>query len=128
MIQDIGNKITSDYDKRNWIDQNNVVFGYDDNRQCCEYWGWGVFDPQTGEKVAEDPAGLPYHFDFEAGADEVPLRIYTDESDESTDIVQVVLLRDDDPSKRLIFECFNCHNGYYYHDFSFKRLEEEKKA
>lgn len=128
MIQDIWNKITLDNGKHNLIDQNNVVFGYDDYTQCCETWGWGVYDPKTGEKVAEDPAGLPYHFDFEAGANESPLRIYTDESDECTNIVQVMLLRDDDPAKKLIFECFNCHNGYYYHDFSFKRIEEEKKA
>lgn len=128
MIQNIGNKITLDHGKHNWIDQNNVVFGYDDDTQCSESWGWGVYDPETGEMVAEDPAGLSYHFDFEAGANESPLRIYTDESDECTDIVQVTLVRDDDPEKKLIFECFNCHNGYYYHDFSFKRLEAEKKA
>ena len=127
MIQDIGNKITSDYDKRNWIDQNNVVFGYDDHQQCCEYWGWGVYDPKTGEKVAEDPNGLPYHFDFEAGANESPLRIYTDECDVSNDFVQVVLVSDDDSKKKLIFECFNCHNGYYYHDFSFKRIEDKNE-
>lgn len=126
MIQDIGNKITNHYDKQNWIDQNNVVFGYDAYQSCCEHWGWGVYDPETGKKVAEDPAGLPYHFDFEAGADSCPLRIYTDEA--TTDEVQVTLVHDDDPKKKLIFECFNCHNGYYYHDFSFKRLEEEKKA
>ena len=122
MIQDIGNKITKNYDKHNWIDQNNVVFGYEDKRHCCEYFGWGVFDPQTGKKVAEDPAGLPYHFDYEAGADACPLRIYTDE--DTTDEVQVMLVHDDDPKKKLIFECFNCHNGYYYHDFSFNRLED----
>ena len=126
MIQDIENKITLDYDKHNWIDQNNVVFGYDDYTQCCETWGWGVYDPETGEKVAEDPSGLPYHFDFEAGANACPLRIYTGE--DTTDEVQVTLVHDDDPKKKLIFECFNCHNGWYYHDFSFKRLEEEKKA
>ena len=126
MIQDIGNKITKDYGKQNWIDQNNVVFGYDDYKKCCEHWGWGVYDPETGKKVAEDPAGLPYHFDFEAGADAYPLRIYTDEA--TTNEVQVTLVHDDDPKKKLIFECFNCHNGYYFHDFSFKRIEEEKKA
>lgn len=128
MIQDIWNKITLDNGKRNWIDQNNVVFGYDDYTQCSESWGWGVYDPETGEKVAEDPVGLPYHFDYAAGANEFPLRIYTDESDVCTDIVQVTLVHDDDPKKKLIFECFNCHNGYYFHDFSFKRIEEEKKA
>ena len=126
MIRDIGNKITSDYDKINWIDQNNVVFGYDDYQQCCESWGWGVYDPETGEEVAEDPAGLPYHFDFEAGAREDEARIFSDV--DPYDTVQVTLVHDDDPKKKLIFECFNCHNGWYYHDFSFTRIEEGKKA
>lgn len=126
MIQDIGNKITNGYGKQNWIDQNNVVFGYDDYQKCCEDFGWGVYDPETGKKVADEPNGLPYHFDFEAGARENDDRIYTGE--DTTDTVQVTLVHDDDHKKKLIFECFNCHNGYYYHDFSFKRLEEEKKA
>ena len=126
MIRDIGNKITADSGKRNWIDQNNVVFGYDDYRQCCEYWDWGVYDPETGEKVAEDPNGLPYHFDYVAGAIVDAERTYTDM--DANDTVQVTLVHDENPDKRLIFECFNCHNGYYYHDFSFKRIEEGKKA
>ena len=127
MIRDIGNKITLDNDKHNWIDQNNVVFGYDDDRKCCEYWGWGVYDRDTGEKVADDPNELPYHFDFSRRAKVGTgrcIRKYTEE--DTDDIVQVTLVHDYDPRKELIFECFNCHNGYYYHDFSFKRIEEEK--
>ena len=124
MIHDIGNKITSDYGKHNWIDQNNVVFGYDEQQQCCECWGWAVYDPKTREKVADDPSDMPYHFDFAAGAREAGEEIYTDEADESTDIVHVTLVHDDDPEKILIFECYNCHNGYYYHDFSFGKIEE----
>lgn len=85
-----------------------------------------MYDPETGKKVAEDPAGLPYHFDFEAGARENEARIFSEEYPEDT--VQVTLVHDDDPEKKLIFECFNCHNGYYYHDFSFERIAEEKKA
>lgn len=124
MIRDIGNKIIRSYDKFNWIDQNNVVFGYDAFQQCCEHFGWGVYDPETGQKVAEDPAGLPFHFDFEAGARENEARIFSEDSPEDT--VQVTLVHDDDPEKKLIFECFNCHNGYYYHNFSFMQIEEEK--
>lgn len=121
MIHDIGNKITRDNGKRNWIDQNNVVFGYDDIRHCCEWWGWGVYESDTGNKVADDPDGLPYHFDFKAGARENEVRRYTDE--DATDTVQVTLVHDTDPTKTLIFECFNCHSGWYYHDFSFEKIE-----
>ncbi len=65
MIHDIGNKITTDSGKRNWIDQNNVVFGYDDYRQNCEHWGWGVYDHESGQKIAEEPTGLPYNSERE---------------------------------------------------------------
>lgn len=125
MIKTIANTVTKLYGKQNWIDQNKVVFGYDDNRQCCEYWGWGVYDPETGQKVADDPNGLPYHFDFSRGAKEGAgscIRKYAEE--DTNDIVQVTLVYDYDPRKTLIFECFNCHNGYYYHDFSFSHLKE----
>lgn len=107
---------------------NNVVFEYDDYRQCCEYWDWGVYAPETGEKVADDPNGLPYHFDYVAGAIEDAERTYTDMQEYANETVQVTLVHDENPDKRLVFECFNCHNGWYYHDFSFKRLGEEKKA
>ena len=128
--------------KRNWIDQNNVVFGYDDTQDCCEGWGWGVFDPVTRERVADDPHGLPYHFDFEKGAKNIEApscsfngdgeKILKDAGIYHSDhgswdvfvIVQVELVSDADPEKRLVFECWLDHNGYYYHDFSFEKKDE----
>lgn len=41
MIVEISNAITEQYGKKNWIDQNLVVFGYYDRDHCCEAWGWG---------------------------------------------------------------------------------------
>lgn len=61
----------NEYDwKKNWIDQNNVVFGFSDQASCCESWGWGVYDPDTKQKIADSPDGMPYHFDFGKGAEE----------------------------------------------------------
>lgn len=111
--------------KRNWIDHNNVVFGYEKDQQCCESFGWAVYDPITREKVADDIEGIPYHFDFTSGAreDEEP---YTDiEYPDVLDVVHVTLVHDEDETKKLIFECWCNHNGYYYHDFSFERNEKE---
>ena len=59
--------------KRNFIDQNNVVFGYDDQRSCCESYGMGVYDPATHALVAVSLADLPYHFDFTRGAQDLRL-------------------------------------------------------
>lgn len=126
MIKTIANSITVNSDKHNWIDQNNVVFGFQDSQQCCEGFGWGVYDPLTKKKVADEPDGLPYHFDFGAGAKENNNTAY--QVDEygygPDDWVQVELVNDTDPKKRLVLECYNYHNGYYYHDFSFSKKED----
>ena len=121
--------------KKNWIDQNKVVFGYDDTQDCCEEWGWGVYDPETKEKVAESPDGLPYHFDFEGGAktaqfnaeEELGNRFaFRDAWVDQLDCVRVRLLPDEGAGgKPLVFEAYTDHNGFYLHDFSF---EKEKNA
>ncbi len=108
--------------KRNWIDQNNVVFGYDNDQQCCESFGWAVYDPITKEKVADDIDGMPYHFDFVSGARDVGSEAYSDiEYPDIIDAVHVTLVHDEDETKKLIFECWCNHNGYHYHDFSFEK-------
>lgn len=119
--------------KKNWIDQNKVVFGYDDTQDCCEEWGWGVYDPKTKEKVAESPDGMPYHFDFEGGAKTAQFDArenqegrlaFRNEYVEQLDCVRVRLLPDDGTDgKPLVFEAYTNHNGYYLHDFSFEKDE-----
>ena len=118
--------------KANWIDQNNVVFGYDDNQQCCEDFRWGVFNTD-GTPIAENPDGLPYHFDFKAGALEhfpedwstdAINKVFTsmfgrDSHTDITDVVVVKLMPDGNKGPSLYFICINDNNGYYYHDFSF---------
>ena len=133
MITEIKNSLTEAFRKRNWIDQNNVVFGYDDTQDCCEGWGWGVWNPKTKERVADSPDGLPYHFDLDAGATEIeftdsmPKREYGNllyGADETyldhLDVVRVNLLPDKDGGgEPLVFEAYTSHNGYYLHGFDF---------
>ena len=119
MIRAISNQAWRE--KRNWIDQNNVVFGYSDYRQCCEEYGWGVFNPKTRERVADDPDGMPYHFVFDDGAKEGDEAFSTIEGpDTCLNVVHVTMAPDDGEGDALVFECFCSHNGYYYHDFSFE--------
>lgn len=140
MITEIKNSITEVFAKRNWIDHNNVVFGYDDTQSCCESWGWGVWNPRTKERVADSPNGMPYHFDLEAGAtaieftDDLPKHEYCNllyGQDETyldhLDVVRVNLIPDvgvaGDP---LVFEAYTSHNGYYLHSFSFLKQEDNQ--
>lgn len=107
--------------KHNWIDQNNVVVGYSDGQQCCERFGWGVYDPETRKEVSDDPDDLPYHFGEECDYD----KFNKEDADECEDINQVELLPDDGVSRILVLEFYNCHNGYYYHDFSIGKMKSE---
>ena len=119
--------------KKNWIDQNKVVFGYYDSQNCCEDWGWGVYDPETKEKVAESPDGMPYHFDFECGAKTDCFNAeerfceryaFRDEWVDQLDCVRVRLLPDEGTDgKPLVFEAYTAHNWYYLHSFSFDKEE-----
>lgn len=118
MIRELTNKKVWEW-KSNWIDQNNVVVGYDDSQQCCEQFGWGVYDKDTRVWVADDPSGMPYHFGSVCDYDQFVLL----DPYESPDLDQIELLPDDGKSPVLVFEFHNCHNGYYHHDFSVKRME-----
>lgn len=112
--------------KSNWIDQNNVVFGYDDYDQCCETWGYGVYDPITKEKISNDPDSMPYHFDFSKGARENTGEYFSDiEYPSTVDSVHIDMISDDGSNKRLVFECWCNHNGYYYHSFALERKENK---
>lgn len=107
--------------KTNWIDQNNIVVGYDSCQQCCEIFGWGVYNLETREKVSDDPDGLPYHF-----GEECDYETFEPDADRDScvDIDQIELLPDDGRSPVLVLEFFNCHNGYYAHDFSVGKMKE----
>ena len=112
--------------KRNWIDQNDIVVGYDEDRQCCEDFGWGVYNAETKERLQDDPAGLLYHFG-DADTDVDFDNALTDlDGDSNNDIIHIELLPDDGKSPKLILEFYNCHNGYYHHDFSIKRTVEQR--
>lgn len=104
--------------KSNWLDDRGVLVGFDDNQQCCEKFGCGVYDKESGKRVCGDPSGLPYHFakTFETNTKTSIEREYC--GDPAADLFQVEMFPDDGKSPVLIFECFNNHNGYYYHDFN----------
>lgn len=123
MIKELTNKKVWVY-KSNWIDQNNVVVGYDDEQRCCENFGWGVYDKKSRVWVADDPSGMPYHFG--AVCDHEPFVNLDYYLHENTDIDQIELLPDDGKSPVLVFEFYNCHNGYYYHEFKIRRNSQGK--
>ena len=107
--------------KTNWLDDRGVLVGFDVTSQCCEVFGYRVYEKESGKHVFDDPDGLPYHFaktyetNTKMGRTGI-VREYC--GDEAADLFQVDMLPDDGKGPVLVFECYNHHNGYYYHDFS----------
>ena len=103
--------------KSNWLDDQGVLVGFDDEQQCCEDYGYGVYEKESGKRVDYDPSGLHYHFakDYEECCD----RAYCHNDD--AELFQVEMYPDEGyDGPVLVFECYNDHNGYYYHDFEMK--------
>ena len=102
--------------KSNWPDDRGVLVGFDDEQLCCEEFREGVYEKESGKQVSRDPDGLPYHFakTYKANGK----RAYC--GGDPANLFQVDMFPDDDESTILVFECFNDHNGYYYHDFDMK--------
>lgn len=48
--------------KANWLDDRGVLVGFDVTSQCCEVFGYRVYEKESGKHVFDDPDGLPYHF------------------------------------------------------------------
>ena len=117
-------------DKVNWLDDRGVLVGFDNNPQCCEEFGYKVYEKESGKPVFDDPDGLSYHFakTYETNTDEKN----TDEMNSKknierayygnteADLFQVEMFPDDGNGPVMVFECFNYQNGYYFHDFEMK--------
>lgn len=109
--------------KANWLDDRGVLVGFDVTSQCCEVFGYRVYEKESGKHVFDDPDGLPYHFakTYETNTKMSRIGIVREYcGDEAADLFQVDMLPDDGKGPVLVFECFNNHNGYYYHDFEMK--------
>lgn len=109
--------------KTNWLDDRGVLVGFDVNSQCCEVFGYRVYEKESGKPVFDDPDGLPYHFakTYETNTKTGKTGIEREYcGDEAADLFQVDMFPDDGKGPVLVFECYNHHNGSYYHDFEMK--------
>lgn len=108
-------------DKVNFVDQNNVVVGYDMSQDCCEYADWLIADAPTDQfhngcshqTNVDETDYIQYCFDVdyfeEDGYDETSIAIFR-------------LVAPELPDKFL--HLHNTHNGYYSHGFTMKVNEQ----
>lgn len=110
------NNISSWGEKINFVDDNNVLVGFDYSGQCCESFGWALsrrwplrLQPEPGENGLK-PEG--YNFDTSFINHEVP------EDDKSYGEGNYVTFKLEKENEKPIFlTLWNIHNGYYSHGF-----------
>lgn len=109
-------KRVSTYYSINFIDENDLFLGFDDNQCCCEYADY--FVSLSEHTKYDNEANQISDFDF-AGWNFVDPRILPetkveveDECDEGLHIAFMMV----HPEKGTAWlHFFNCHNGYYGH-------------
>lgn len=104
--------------KVNFVDENNVVLGYDMGQSCCETADWFVADRPTNEIV--ERYGPPNLEGFVFDADyfqEVSCEDLSDLRDGGMVIFRLV-----NGDREQFLHLFNCHNGYYSHGFELTRV------
>jgi len=106
----------------NFVDDNNVLVGYDLEQSCCEYADWFIADEPTNiipkDKRVIDEDMEPYFFDtnyvkkFEEAFDG------DSKEYDCLDEGGMVVFRLFSGKGEKYLHLFNCHNGYYGHGFS----------
>jgi hypothetical protein len=105
--------------KVNFVDDNNVVLGYDTVQSCCDHADWFIADAPTEKRVdrKDTPDGTP---DEMLGWNFDPAYIREVNSVSEFDAGGMVIFRIVKDGAEKFVHLFNAHNGYYGHGFDFK--------
>jgi len=111
--------------KVNFVDENNVLVGYDFSDQCCETYGWYIHSKvATGDVVADSL----FNENDEANAINESLKDWTFDisffeeiSKGEWDVCATAVFRLVNGDNELFLHLFNEHNGYYSHGFDFAK-------
>ncbi len=105
--------------KVNFVDNHNVMLGYDIDQQCCEQADWFIASRpnqkiparfnRSNQKKAPTPNLTGWRFDTK----------YFKQVQVETDS-HIAIFRIIRGKKKKYIHIFNCHNGYYGHGFEFK--------
>lgn len=112
------------YDKETWggkvnfVDDNNVLVGFDMGQSCCEHFGWYIIDEMSGDTEKwEDinPSNDVLNEELKDWYFDV------DFFDQLGETVVFKLKSDIKGSEDKYLHLFNHHNGYYSHGFSMSK-------
>jgi hypothetical protein len=111
--------------KVNFVDDNNVLVGYDFAGNCCENFGWYIYD-KVGHTNGEDPV---FSDSINEKALNESLKEWTFDTaffdrltnDKSYDEENIAVFRLVNGDNELFLHLYNSHNGYYHHGFDFSK-------
>lgn len=106
--------------KFNFVDENNVLVGYDMEQCCCEHADWFtnsevVLPPARGTKEAWPPEEDE---EFEWADWRFDPEFFQDHQCDYLDAGGLAIFRMVNGDKEKFLHLFNIHNGYYGHGFS----------
>lgn len=115
----IFNKDTGSWsDKVNFVDDNNVLVGFDMSGQCCENFGWFLSN-EAPTKILEDASEVemcdidPEGYQFDTNYFEQP-----DATGDCFDESSMAVFRLTKGESEIFLTLHNTHNGYYSHGFT----------
>jgi len=116
--------------KVNFVDENNVVLGYDMATLCCEYAGWFIADVITNR--TPNPHDHRVFLDRDSRPEVIDMPGWCFDTDFFQKIegecddpgmarnTEVAVFRITNGPAEKFMHLFNCHNGYYKHGFNFE--------
>lgn len=112
--------------KVNFVDDNNVVLGYDMGQCCCEHADWFIADkiadriPDRDKAHDTVPIDMP-GWNFDPAFFKKIERILSESGDYNLlDDGGMVVFRIVNGDQEKFVHLFNVQNGYYGHGFTFK--------
>ena len=135
-------KVLKMNDSVNFVDDNNVLVGYDMKQECCEQAGWFISDKLESDMnmgsendllIGGDNDRFDIAKKYGIEADTEGFNFYkgyhkfiTIESSNKWQLedINMVVFQLYSGSKRLFLHLFNSHNGYYSHGFEVKHCNE----
>jgi hypothetical protein len=115
--------------KVNFVDENNVLVGYDMSQCCCEHAFWFISDSVLKECPEEIEKGEDlgeYSFDPDFFEEYNELKGYDGDYD-MLDQGGVAVFKLTNGTQDKYLHLVNCHNGYYGHGFTMEIGDEVKR-
>lgn len=102
--------------KVNFVDENNILLGYDIGQSCCEQADWFISD-EPQEEIQNDNLSNYGEDDLKEWV--FDKTYFKEVSGNEFDAGGMVIFRITNGDEQKFIHLFNCHNGYYGHGFEF---------